>query len=289
MKAAKLLWVRSGWALLLLAAMNSPLSATIININFSGDTVGLAPHTEYPAGPTVSHPSAIGSYGAPAGTVLVGNAPGMSQGAILSSDGANADLGAAWLDVTGFSLPGDTQSMSFDVNVLAAPAHATSQPKVLDGGPSEGILLGMNVHTTNGWAFRFAAMPTSEGGGIFGFRSPDNSAVTSFFNYLEGVTYTVRIDSDFSTGLLDAYINGNKLLSGFAFWTSGAANVSTNEYFFHLNGEAGFNNSVAIDNINAATTPEPSSIALLAMAVGAIPAFRRRKAAGIAAAAPCEA
>lgn len=277
MKIANVLW--SGWAVFLFAAAtSSPLSAAMININFDGDTVGLAPHTEAPSGPVMVYPTAYGSYGTPAGTVLVGNAFGMSQGAILSSDGANAELGAAWLDVNGFNLAGPQQSMSFDVNILAAPTTATTQPKILDGSGTGGIILGMNAFTdTSAPAFRFAAVPTSEGGGIFGFRSPDNTAITSFFSYTEGTTYQVRIDSDFSTGLLDAYIDGVKLLNGFAFWTSGNSSAAMSEYFFHLNGEPGFNNSVAIDNITAAQTPEPSSMVLLAAALGAIPAFRRKR------------
>ncbi len=291
MKAAKLFCVRSGWALLLLAAMHSPLSAAIINVNFDGDTIGAAPQVAPIATDNVTHPYGIGSYGTPAGTVLVGDVPGMSKGAILSTEAANSTLGGAWLDVNGFTLAGPQQSMSFDLNILAAPTLATVQPKVLDGGAPRGILLGMNAFTTISTpAFMFAVVPTIESGGIFGFRSPDNTAVNSFFSYSEGTTYRVRIDSDFSTGLLDAYIDGVKLLSGYAFWTSGNSSLGTSEYFFFLNGEAGFNNSAAIDNINGATTPEPSSIALLAMAVGAIPAFRRRrKAAGTTAAAPCEA
>jgi hypothetical protein len=230
----------------------------------------------------VSYPYGYGSYYLPStnpGTVLVDDAAGISKGAILSSDGTNSELGAAWLDLTGFSVAGQQQSMSFSLNVLAAPTDATMQPKILDGGVFAGITLGMNTYTSNGWAFRFAAVPTSENGGIFGFRSPDNTAITSFFDYDEKTTYQVRIDSDYSTGLLNAYVNGVKELDGFAFWTSGAPNVVTNEYFFHLNGEPGIDNSVAIDNIRAFATPEPSSYALCLAALGAIFLLARKRSA----------
>jgi hypothetical protein len=77
--------------------------------------------------------------------------------------------------------------------------------------------------------------------------------------------------------LLDAYVNGVNLVNGFSFWTSGSPAMGMSEYFFFLNGEAGNNNAVAIDNITGATTPEPSSMALLAVAMGAIPVFRRKR------------
>lgn len=241
----------------LLASVAS--AEVIVDVNFNGDTLGAPPTTSVPVGNVVSQPYGIGGFGAPAGSVLVGNAPGMNKGAILTTNAANGDLGAQYLDVMGFSLPAQQLAMSFDVNILSAPTNATTQPKILGGGTA-GILLGMNVHTSNSWAFRFAAAPTGPNGGVFAFRNEANTELIPFFNYVEGTTYHIDILADYSTGKLDAFVDGAKLLSGFAFWTNGAANVSTNEFFFHLNGESGYSNVVAIDNIFATQAPEPASI-----------------------------
>jgi hypothetical protein len=237
----------------------------ILRIDFQNDTVGSPPSTNLTPGNLITQPYAIGGY-APmnvsAGSTIVGSAPGIAQGAIMTSNAANPELGAQWID-TAFQITGQQISMSFDVNILAAPTNATSQPKFLGSGTA-GILLGMNAYTTGGWAYRFAAAPTSANGGVFAFRTPDNTELVPFFNYVEGQAYHVAIVADYDTGTLDAFVDGNKLLSGFAFWTSGQSNVTTQEFFFHLNGELGISNSVALDNIFSpqAQVPEPCSLIL---------------------------
>ncbi len=63
-----------------------------------------------------------------------------------------------------------------------------------------------------------------------------------------------------------AYIDGVLAISGHQFWTAGiGAPVNTSEFFMHLNGESGYSNQVAIDNIQAYSTvvPEPATICLL--------------------------
>ena len=257
MSAVRLLLFAAVSGCCLLASVAS--AEVIVNVNFDGDTLGAPPATSVPSGDVVSQPIAIGGFGAPAGSVLVGNAPGMSKGAILTTNAPNGAVGAQYLDVTGFSLPGQQLAMSFDINILSAPTNATAQPKILGGGIA-GILLGMNVHTSNSWAFRFAAAPTDANGGVFAFRTEDNSELIPFFNYEEGKTYRIDILANYSTGKLDAFVDGVQLLTGFAFWSSGAANVSTNEFFFHLNGEPGYSNVVAIDNLFATQAPEPASL-----------------------------
>lgn len=268
--------VASGYCLLATVAS----AEVIVNVNFNGDILGAPPATSIPVGNVVSQPYAIGGFGIPAGSVLVGNAPGLTKAAILTTNAGNGALGAQYLDVTGFSLPAQQLALSFDVNILSAPADATAQPKILNGGTA-GILLGMNVHTSNSWAFRFVAAPTGPNGGVFAFRNEANTELIPFFSYVEGTTYHIDILADYSTGKLDAFVDGVQLLSGFAFWSSGAANVSTNEIFFHLNGEPGYSNVVAIDNIFATQAPEPASLVvwtLLGMAsVGAGRRAARRR------------
>src|SRR5262249_9886594 len=168
---------------------------------------------------------------------------------------------------------------SFNLNVLAAPDDAHSQRKTLGAG-SAGIILGLNAYTSSDqnsdWAFRFAAAPTSPTGGVFAFRSPDNMALIPFFNYLEGTQYAISILADYSTGKLNAYVNGTQYLTDYAFWTGGKTGVATNELFFHLNGEAGFSNSVALDNISACAVPEPTTLIVWGIVGICISAFAWR-------------
>jgi hypothetical protein len=259
-------------------------AAPFMNITFDGDAEGSAPSTtNVPANPIVK-PSAIGGYTAAggetpdvpptaaSGTILVNDVGGMNNAAVLTTNSTNSELGALWLD-TGFSQTSQQMTLSFDVNVQAAPTSATVQPKTLGTGTA-GILLGVNTYTNNDWAARFAIAPTSEGGGVFAIRTPDNTGLQSFFTYVEGDTHNVKLVSNYDTGKVSTYVDGvfqNEL----PFWTAGAANVSTSEFFFHLNGELGNANSVAIDNIVAAV-PEPTGIALLGLGAGALLLRRRR-------------
>lgn len=168
-------------ALLALGMVVAPAlaAAASINITFSGDATGAAPATSTSPGDPVTLPWAIGGYApgyespptAAAGTILVGDVAGMSKGAIMTTASTNAELGALWMDVNGFTLPGQSVHVGFDINVLAAPTNATTQPKTLGAGTA-GILLGMNAYTSNGWAYRFAAAPTSEAGGCSRFGRP---------------------------------------------------------------------------------------------------------------------
>jgi hypothetical protein len=264
-----LLNLRRSLLVLATALFLSPsIASAAINITFEGDTLGSQPSTA-PAGPgTMTKPSAIGGYApayespptAAAGTIVVGGAGGILKGAIMTTAADNPELGATWIDVNGFNYVGQVFKTSFDLSVLSAPTNATSQPKILNGGTA-GILLGMNAFTTTSSpAFRFAVAPTSDTGGVFAFRSPDNSELIDFFDYVEGVAYNIAILADYSTGKLDAYVNGNLELDNYAFWTSGAANVGTSELFFHLNGDESGSTSVALDNITGAVVPEPSTI-----------------------------
>lgn len=269
-------------------------AAPFMNIGFDADTIGNQPATTYPAVTyPITQPWAIGGYTvlsppggdmpptAAHGAMVVGNSGGMSKGVQMVSNSANGVTGALWLD-TQFNVVGQKIRLSFDLNILNAPTIATAQPKLLDGGPATaGILLGMNAFTsTSAPAFRFAAAPTSAGGGVFAFRSPDNASLNTFFNYVEGETYNVEMIADYDTGTVDAFVDGVLSANDFPFWNAGAPNIGTSEFFFHLNGELGNFNSVAIDNIVAAVVPEPATLALGGAALlGLVAVGRRRRAA----------
>ena len=275
----------------LLAALSLSLSsasaAPFMNIDFEGDVAGSAPITDVTPGNPMTQPSAIGGYTsttadnpptAANGTITVGSAPGMAQGVIMTTNPSNAVLGALWMDNNGFNVAGQQLRMSFDVNILAAPTDATTQPKVLNGG-SAGILLGMNAFTNSGsqQSFRFAAAPTSVAGGVFAFRTADNLELVDFFNYVEGQTYNVAIEADYTTGKARAFVDGVLKISNHTFLTTNVPGAVTGEYFFHLNGEAGFANSVALDNIQSSVIPEPASAALAGAAACGLFVVRRRR------------
>lgn len=263
-----------------------------INITFEGDTIGSAPGVNPAPGNPMTQPSTIGGYDpnyaspptAANGTILVGNPSGASKEAVLTTNSSNAELGALWVDVIGFNLTGQNLRTSFDVNVLNAPANATTQPKNLGTGTA-GILLGLNAYTSSDqgsdWAFRFAAAPTDANGGVFAFRTPDNTTLIPFFNYSNNTQYTISIFADYSTGTLSAFVDGMEELTNYSFWNAGKTNVSTNELFFHLNGEQDFSNSVALDNIAADIVPEPMTLAVWSLlgACGTAFAWRSRRAA----------
>jgi hypothetical protein len=261
-------------------------AAPFMNITFDGDAEGSAPSTAAPVDPVLK-PWAIGGYTAAggetpdipptaaSGTILVNDVGGMNNAAVLTTNSANGEQGALWVD-TAFGQTSQQMTLSFDVNVIDAPTNATAQPKTLNGGPgTAGIFLGMNTYTTNDWAARFAIAPTSAGGGVFAIRSPDNNDLQSFFTYTEGDTHNVKLVSNYNTGKVSTYVDD--IFKGeYSFWDTGATDVSTSEFFFHLNGELGNANSVAIDNIVAAV-PEPTGIALLGLGAGVLLMRRRHR------------
>jgi hypothetical protein len=267
---------------------SAPILANSLNINFNADTPGSAPAVNPTPGDPMIVPSALGGNTpttedspplASEGTILAGSAPGMAQGAIMTTNSSNGELGALWIDNNGFNLVGQQVRMSFDINVLAAPTAVTVQPKNLGSGTA-GILLGMNTFLTSpggGSGFRFAAAPTSASGGVFAFRTPDNLSLVDFFNYTEGQTYNVAINADYTAGTLNAYVDGVQKLSNYTFLPGGASGVNTGEYFFYLNGQAGFANTVGIDNIQSSVVPEPASIVLLGMVGSVLGLFGRRR------------
>lgn len=272
-------------AVVLTCAARASAETPFLDINFNGDLTGAAPGTGASSNP-ISIPGAIGGYDsdplplsdpgykspptASCGTILVNDAGSLTKAAVMTTNPTNGELGALWID-TGFSQTSQNIKLSFDLCVLAAPTTATAQVKTLNGTGSAGILFGINTFATAQGA-RFAVAPTSATGGVFSIRSADNSDLQSFFDYVEGSTYHVDLFSDYGTGLVSTYVDGN-YTGAFAFASGGAAGVTTQEFFMHLNGESGFANQVAIDNI-VASVPEPSSLALFG--IGAVALLRRR-------------
>jgi hypothetical protein len=265
-----------------------------MDITFDNDVIGQSPSvasapTPLAPGNPIQTLQAIGGYDvndnyvspptSSCGTVLVGDVPGMSKAAVMTTNPNNNRLGALWLD-TGFSMTSQVIALGFDINVLSAPTVATGQPKNLNGGTA-GILLGMNAYcpTAGNWAFLFAVAPTSETGGVFALRSPDNQSLIPFGTYVEGQTYRIDLVADYSSGTVDAYLDGLLALQDQSLKTGSVLDATTSEFFFHLNGE-NYESQVALDNITASNgvVPEPITMAGLMMGVGGLVGYVRRRA-----------
>lgn len=285
--------------LLALAVGSSLVKAdtVFLNQNFDSDTAGQSPTVAPQMTPTpgnpVTHPTGLGGYSSTTvnpygdspnnttteGTINVGNATGISQGAVFTTVPSNAEVGALFMD-TGFSgVTSNSLKLSFDLNVISGPANATSQVKFLnDPAHTAGILLGINTYDNGGnRLFDFAAAPTSSGGGVLALRSADNSTLESFFNYTNDTANHVEIDANFVTGNVDAYVNGTLAFSGPVLGIVPQSQVTTTEVFTFVNGESGYSNSVALDNI-VGSTPEPGSLAVFGAASGLLMLRRRRTA-----------
>jgi hypothetical protein len=210
-----------------------------------------------------------------------------SMSATMVTNPANGVLGALYFDgnFTSGPLVSQALTLAFDVTVLDQPANATAQPKNLDlsllGGSSSagtaGIMLGMNIYASapGDWAFRFAIAPTSATGGVLAMRSTDNTTLLAFGNYTVGASNHVVLQADYTTGLLQAHVDGN-YAGQFNMNVASPAAV-TSEVFIHLNGELGNANAVTIEQFSASTSvPDAgSTVALLAGALGVVGALRR--------------
>lgn len=271
-------------ALVTLASLATAASAVpFMDVNFDGDAAGSMPSTGAVTNPLVK-PTAIGGYTATTadspptaanGTMVVGDVGGMSKAAILTTNPANNILGALWIDNNGFAQTSQSITISFDVNILSAPTASLTQPKLVNGGPATaGIVLGMNTFLNSGdIGARFAAAPTSANGGVFAIRTADNSSLQTFFNYVEGETYNVKLVSDYNAGVVSTYVDG-VFMGDRAFATGAFAGATTGEFFFHLNGDLLSENSVALDNI-VASVPEPAMLGVLGAA--SVLGLRRRR------------
>ncbi|MEO6996023.1 MAG: VPDSG-CTERM sorting domain-containing protein [Lacunisphaera sp.] len=261
--------------------------AMCISATANADTVGMT----WTAGGYTATSSDSGDVppSAQSGTVASVITP-TSLTATMTTNSNNAELGALFLDgnFTGGSLLSQTLRLQYDITVNNQPAAATSQPKNLDlsllGGSSigtTGILLGMNVASSvpgpaSPWGVRFALGVTGANDGVFAMRSLDNQTLVAFGTYDVGTTYSLTLDANYTTGLMDAFINGNLALSGYQFADGGAA-VTTSEVFIHLNGENGSANSVTIGNLSASNSvPDGgSSLTLLGGAIALLALSRR--------------
>jgi hypothetical protein len=275
-------------------------ASSFMNINFNGDTVGAQPGTNTAIGYPITQPYAIGGYDpnpdpnggaysspptAADGTIVVGNASGITKGAILTTDPNNNQIGALWMD-TEYAVSANHLSLSFDLNVLAGTT-ATGQDGTLSTDSSTvHTLFGVNTFSS-GTTLRFNALATSASGGAFGLRTSDGLGgytITPFFNYTNGDTHRITLNADYNSGLVSVLVDGTTELTNFAFSTSSSSNTTVFETFFYLNGDLNTNasNSVALDNVTAAAVPLPTSawmgLSLLA-GMGGLALLRRRSAA----------
>jgi hypothetical protein len=171
----------------------------------------------------------------------------------LKSDSTNGEVGALYLD-TGLNVQAQSVSLSFDIDAISQAATGYGQTKLVNGVDTP-ILFGVRIFGGGAWAASFQLAPTSDTTGLFGFRSPDNTSLTTFGTYNTNTLYHVKIDVDYLNNAASAYINGNLAISNFALGGGANANATTSEIFAYLNGAPGSANEVLI----SATTPLPNS------------------------------
>ena len=253
-----------------------PVGASqFLSINFDGDNVGSAPAT----GGT-GNVGALGGYtatnafnppSADCGTVVVDNVAGMSKAAVLTTNPNNGVVGALFMD-TALGLVSSQISIAFDISVLASPTSATAQAPYFINGTTDtaGVLFGARVYASSSaqWAFSFAVSPTSENGGVFALRDITNTQIATFGSYVEGQKYNITLAADYTLGTVNAYVDGVLGFSGYPLRTGAVATpVTSSELFMYFNGQSGYANQVAVDNIQGFNTaiPEPITIALLGL------------------------
>lgn len=268
--------------------INVSVTAMLVLVTLASANAGAVNMTWTPGGYTAtdwnSPPTADNG-------VLVSTVTPSTMSVSMTTNPNNGELGALYFDggFTGSGLLLSQQlTLNFDITVDNQPFPATAQPKNLDlsliGGTGNdgtaGLMLGMNIASNvpgpaTPWAFRFALAPTTATGGVFAMRdggATNNSNLKAFGTYAVGSTYHVALDANYTTGLLDAYIDGTLAMSGFKF-ADGGSNVWTSEVFIHLNGESGTANSVSINHFTASVPDAASTLLLLGGALGALSGF----------------
>jgi hypothetical protein len=268
-------------------ASQSAKAQQVLNINFDGDTTGMAPSTNLATTPFPrTQPYAIGGYDynldpnngneeipptAADGTIVVSGASKNTTWATNPGDNQN---GALWMD-TQYSTAAATFQLKFDLNVNAATQNAWQTYTLLSDSSTVHPVFGVNTFST-GNSLDFNAVPTSSTGGVYGIRTA--AGIEPFFNYTNGDDHTIEMDANYLTGWVNVLVDGTPELTAYAFGSpSGGVNIS--ETFLYLSGDTSvspISNSVSVDNISA-TVPEPASLSCLA--IGGLGLLRRRRSA----------
>jgi hypothetical protein len=292
MNRSRIVLLCMGLAVLLALTSSSFGAVQFMNINFDGDTLGASPSLGPRAPLPITAPQAIGGYSSTAysappsptdnGTVVVDNAAGMSKAAVWATSPTNDVVGSLFMD-TGFGVASHGITVDFDIAILAATATANNQLMTVKGAPgSVGALFGLRAYNSHAgaWAFTFIVAPTSESGGIFALRDT-GTQLTAFGNYVNGQAHHVTLVGDYDAGVASAYLDGALAVTGFPLRGGPDTAATTSEIFMYMNGEAGYTNSLAIDNIAAtdAAIPEPATMivwGLLGVVAASFGAWRRR-------------
>jgi hypothetical protein len=251
----------------------------ITNFNFDSVPLGNTPPTTAPLVDTYPQQNVYAIDGFPdtgpyAGTVTVQDVGGMNHAAVMTT--TQGGTGSQYMD-TQFLAAAPFFDISFDLNVLDVPTNGLPQNTGPLGGAPDGqafVLQAFGLDTQR--VFRFAASPTSATGGNFGFRLPEASGdLTTFGTYIEGQTYHLEFQIDFTTGTADILVDNALALNDAPLVNPGAG---FSELFIFQNGVEGLTNSVAIDNIVTTAVPEPATWFGAAMASVMLGTFRLRSA-----------
>jgi hypothetical protein len=179
-----------------------------MSIHFDGDAIGAPPATE-PGVPILTKLCDLGDWDTSPpttayGTFAVANVAGMDKACVSTTNANGTYNGYAnlWTDCGWNGVASNQMALSFDIAVMAAPEAMTNiaANSVFYLRPYEGI--------AEFWAYRFVAVPTSENGGIFGLWNKAANITTTFGSYVEGQKYNISFSEDYTTGKVDAYVNG---------------------------------------------------------------------------------
>jgi hypothetical protein len=211
------------------------------------------------------------------GTIRVNDAGTMTKAAVMTT--ADAGTGVSYID-TQMLVPTTHQRgvLDFDLAILDTP-DATLPQAVPGATAGQAFVIQTFSMTPPNRVFRFVAAPTPLGltDGQFMLRSqlPTGDLIPiPGGTYNDGETHHIRIDIDFKSQIVHAYIDGALTPNLTVPFVEPFGGIS--EFFIFQNGAAGDPNVAAWDNFFF-FVPEPGSLSALALA-GLMMVRRRRTA-----------
>ncbi len=263
-------------AAILLLGTASVRGQIIANYNFDSVPLGspvptTAPGVDPYPQQTVYSVGGFPDTGPLTGTVTVQDVGSLFHAALMST--SQGGTGALFMD-TQMLVPGTMFSFRFDIDVITTPI--TGLPQAVNGAPN-GQAFAIQMFGLDSTRFlRLAVVPTGATGGSFSYRLPGAGGdLVAFGSYLNGETHHIDVFADQSTGLMSIVLDNVAVATNVPLV---APTSGLSEVFFFQNGVEGVNNQIALDNIQFAAVPEPSTVLAGVSALGGLGwSLRRRR------------